>query len=133
MKESNKQKKLQKPVRADSFLHAVTYVNQAMEVTRRPDGSTLVSVPIPRPWYLVPPLSWILPFSHQRRVELDRLGSYVLAMCDGKQTVEKMIEKFAADHKLSFREAQLSVTDFLKKLLQRGIVAIVGREKDAAE
>ena len=132
-RQSDKQKKLQKPIRADSLLQAVPFANQAMEITRRPDGSTLVSVPIPRPWYLVPPLSWILPFSHQRRVEFDRLGSYVLEMCDGKRTVEAMIEKFADDHKLSFREAQLSVSDFLKKLLQRGIIAIVGSEKDADE
>ncbi|MFA6134239.1 MAG: PqqD family protein [Phycisphaerae bacterium] len=128
-----KRNELQKNARPANFLQAVPYTNQAMEVTRRPDGSTLVSVPIPRPKYLVPPLSWILPFSHQRRVELDRLGSYVLDMCDGRRSIESMIERFAGDHKLSFREAQLSVSGFLRQLVQRGILVIVGMNKDAEE
>ena len=128
---TRKQKQLQKGVSAASFLQAVPYANEAMEVTRRSDGGSLVSVPIPRPKYLVPPLTWLLPFSRQRRVELDQVGASVLGMCDGKRTVESMIEKFAADHKLSFREAQLPVTEFLRQLAQRGLVAIVGRNKGA--
>ena len=47
-------------------------------------------------------------------------------MCDGKKPVESIIEKFAAMHKLSFREAQLAVTQFLRELLQRGVVVVVG-------
>jgi hypothetical protein len=128
---TNTQKQLQKNLPAASFLQAVPFVNEAIEVTRRSDGSSLVSVPIPRPRYLVPPLSWLLPFSHQRRVELDRVGSSVLNMCDGRRTVEAMIEKFAAEHKLSFREAQLAVSAFLRQLSQRGLVAIVGWNKGA--
>ena len=44
-----------------------------------------------------------------------------------------MIERFAGDHKLSFREAQLSVSGFLRQLVQRGILVIVGMNKDAEE
>jgi hypothetical protein len=51
-------------------------------------------------------------------------------MCDGRRTVEAIIEEFAADHKLSFREAQLSVTQFLRQLTQRGLIAVVGESKD---
>ncbi|MCJ7543016.1 MAG: PqqD family protein [Phycisphaerae bacterium] len=87
-------------------------------------------MPIPRPKYLVPPLSWILPFSPYRRVELEPVGSGVLKMCDGRRTVEAIIEAFAAGHKLSFREAQLAVTQFLSQLMQRGLVVIVGQDGD---
>ena len=111
---------------AGDFLRAVPHPNEAMTVTPRPDGAVVAAVPMKRPKYLVPPISWVLPFSPVRRVELDRLGASVLAMCDGRRTVEKIIEKFAAGHKLTFREAQLSVTQFLRQLTQRGLVVIVG-------
>jgi len=114
---------------AGEMLQAVPHRNRAMQLTRRSDGTALAAVPMRRPRYLVPPLSWLLPYSTHRRVELDRLGAKVLDLCDGQRTVECVIEKFAADHKLSFREAQLSVTQFLSQLLQRGLIALVGRKK----
>jgi hypothetical protein len=112
-------------------LEAVPYVNQTMELTRRRDGSALASVPLRRPRFLVPPLSWILPFSSERRVQLDKMGMALLSLCDGRRTVEAVIEKFAEDHRLTFRESQLSVMQFLRQLTDRGIVAIVGLNKDA--
>jgi hypothetical protein len=112
-----------------NFLRAVPHVNQAMETHYLSDGSMVVSIPIRRPKYLVPPLSWVLPFSPFRRVQLEPVGSGVLGLCDGRRTVEAIIERFATDHKLSFREGQLAVTQFLRQLMQRGLVALVGQDK----
>jgi hypothetical protein len=114
---------------AGDYLRAVPHPNEAMTLTPHPNGAVVAAVPMKRPKYLVPPISWVLPFSPVRKVELDRLGASVLAMCDGRCTVEKIIEKFAAGHKLTFREAQLSVTQFLRQLTQRGLVVIVGLEE----
>jgi hypothetical protein len=61
---------------------------------------------------------------------LDRIGSFVLSLCDGHRTVESIIESFASSHKLSFREAQLPVTQFMQELTQRGVIALVGLEED---
>jgi len=132
-KQGETQKQLQNRMSAARFLQAVPYLNQAMDVRHRLDGSALASIPIPRPKYLVPPLSWILPFSPHRRVELERVGAGVLRMCDGKRTIEAIVEQFAASHKLSFREAQLPVTQFLRQLMQRGLVVIVGKDEEADE
>ena len=131
MKKRQNPKGARKPASAQTLLKAVPHRNVAMELTHRRDGSTLAALPLRRPKYLVPPISWILPYSSHRRVNLDRLGAGVLDLCDGRRSVESIIEKFAADHKLSFREAQLSVTQFLKQLSQRGLVAIVGQDEDA--
>ena len=125
------QKQLQRAVSTARFLQAVPYVNQAMSVSQRADGGALASIPIPRPRYLVPPLSWILPFSPQRRVELEPVGAGVLKMCDGKRSVEAIIEQFAAAHRLTFREAQIPVTQFLRQLMERGLVVIVGSDEKA--
>ena len=114
-------------------LAATPYANESMQVERRRGGGLMATIPLRRPGYMVPPISWILPFSSRRRVELDAVGAVVLDMCDGRRTVETIIEKFAADHKLSFRESQISVTQFLQLLTQRGLVVIVGAKKDGEE
>jgi hypothetical protein len=126
--------KRQEPrITTGQFLAAVPMVNHAAKLTATPSGGTLAEVPIPRPRFLVPPISWILPFSGQRRIELDKLGTAVLELCDGRRSVERIVESFAADHKLTFREAQLSVTQFLRMLTERGVVAIVGLEQKAGK
>jgi hypothetical protein len=107
------------------MLAAVPHQNAAMTV--EPAGAgLLVTVPVRRPNWLVPPLSWVLPFPGHRRVQLDAPGSQVLRLCDGRRTVEEVIETFAKEHKLSFREGQVAVTAFLRELLRRGMVALVG-------
>ena len=107
------------------LLSAVPHQNTAMELQRVGDGA-LASIPLARPKWLVPPLSWVLPFSTYRRVQLDAPGTAVLDLCDGKRTVEEIIETFARENKLSFREAQLAVSRFLQELVRRGIVVLVG-------
>jgi hypothetical protein len=113
------------------FLRAVPYRNEAVDLVHQGGGDVVASVPIPKPRFLVPPLSWLLPFSRVRRVRLEPVGAAVLNLCDGRRTVEAVIESFAAGQRLSFREAQLPVTEFLRQLAQRGLVAIVGKDKDA--
>jgi len=116
----------------DHFLQTVPKANEAMIIHRRRD-TALVEIPVQKAWYMVPPITWVLPLSKTRSVELDRLGTTVLALCDGRSNVEKIIEIFAADHKLSFREAQLPVTQFLRQLTRRGIVVLIGLKEDASE
>ena len=118
-------------VDAAAFLQAVPYVNEAMRLDRRAEGSALASIPMQKPWFLVPPLSWLLPYSSHRRVELDAVGVQVLDLCDGSRTIEAIVEFFAKSHKLSFRESQLAVGQYLRELARRGILAIVGMEEDA--
>lgn len=126
-------KQPQPRITTGQYLAAMPMVNHAATRTPTAEGGTLVEVPIPRPWYLVPPISWILPFSGCRRIELDKLGTAVLQLCDGRRSVEKVIEKFAADQKLTFRESQLSVTQFLRMLTERGVIAVVGLEQKAGK
>ena len=112
-------------------LQSVPFRNESMSVTRGRDGGVLASIPMRRPRFLVPPLSWILPYSSHKRVSLDRMGAMVLDLCDGKRNVENIIEKFAADHKLTFRESQLLVMRFLQHLVQRGVAAVLRLQEDA--
>lgn len=107
------------------LLSAIPRRNEAAEFEPSGDGLS-VTIPMRRPRWLVAPLSWILPFSRHRRVQLDAPGRKVVELCDGRRTVEEVIESFAREHKLSFRESQVAVTQFMRMLLERGIIALVG-------
>ena len=56
----------------------------------------MATIPVRRPAFLVPPLTWILPFSSVRRVDLDTLGAAILRQCDGTRTVHEIVAWFAA-------------------------------------
>ena len=121
-----------KSLSAEDFLRAVPFGNRAMTIVPASDGGALVSIPMNRPRWLVPPLSWMLPYSSQRRVRLDAVGYAVLGLCDGDRNIETIIEEFARANKLSFREAQLPTTQFLKQMTERGIIVVVGFPASAA-
>ena len=59
-----------------------------------------------------------------RRLQLDALGSSVWQMVDGKQNVADITEQFRKTHQLGTREAELSVTGFLKDLGSRSLIAM---------
>jgi len=125
MKRPQSKADLKREIAASKLLASVPHVNAKAEVKTVREG-VIVSVPVRRPNWLIPPISWVLPWSSHRRVQLDEAGTAVLALCDGQRNVEQVIETFAQEHKLSFRESQLAVTQFLRELLRRGIVAMVG-------
>ncbi len=59
-----------------------------------------------------------------RKFELDELGVQVWRMMDGHTTVRTMIEKFASDHQLNLREAEVSMLAYLRTLTERGIMVL---------
>lgn len=117
-------------VLAADLLKAVPQANRAATITDKDDGTIMASVPMRRPDYLVPPLSWLLPFTAVRKIQLDRIGTDVFNLCDGVRTVERIVETFASLHKLTFREAQLSISQFMRMMVQRGLIALGRKEHD---
>ena len=98
--------------------------NAAVEATQDGAEGLSISVRTRRPRYLAPPLSWIVPLRPTRVVRLDRVGSQVWALCDGTRTVEEVVEAFAARHRLTFHEARVAVTGYLRQLVHRGALAM---------
>ena len=64
-----------------------------------------------------------------RKLQLDPLGSSVWQMVDNKQTVAEIAEQFRKTHQLGVREAELSVTGFLKDLGKRSLIAMQDRQQ----
>jgi len=84
-------------------------------------GKLYLTVDLPRPrwqqWLGADPVC-------SRTFGLDGYGQEVYRSCDGEKSVSKIIEQFAADHRISIAEAETAVTEFLKTLLNKGLIAI---------
>ena len=118
--------KMTQQLTAQDILTAVPVVNEMVTLDRRDNGCAVATVPMKKPGWLSGPLGWFLPYSSHRRIQLDVLGVAVLELCDGKRSVEAVIEEFARRNLLSWREAQICVMQFLRQIVERGVVAIVG-------
>jgi len=62
--------------------------------------------------------------SFLRRIQLDHLGVDVWSLLDGKKNVKTIIVEFACLHKLNHKEAEISVTQFLRSLGEKGLIGI---------
>jgi len=115
------------------MLAAVPVKNVAADV----DGQAkeiVVSVKTRKPWYFLPPISWIVPDKGERKVRLEDLGKTIWELCDGERSVEDIIDKFVSEQNLSFHEARVAVTQYLRILVKRGVLAIVmPQEPDSQE
>ena len=102
--------------------------NTAARVEEHDGDRVVVYVRQKRPGFLVPPLSWIVPFRRERRAVLDRVGTRLWRMCDGHRTVEALIDSFRSQYGLTFHESRTAVAGYLKLLTERGVVAIATQE-----
>jgi Coenzyme PQQ synthesis protein D (PqqD) len=112
------------------MMEAVPIQNIAARVERLPDGTLKAYVKKLRPWYMKPPLSWMMQPRSERCLLLDRLGTEVWVLCDGTRKVEEVVDLFANRHSLSFHEARAAVTAYLKMLIQPGVLAIAMKKGD---
>jgi hypothetical protein len=60
----------------------------------------------------------------RRKVQLDALGAQVWGWIDGERSVDGIVRAFSEAHRLSHREAELSVTAFLRMLGKRGLIGM---------
>ena len=67
----------------------------------------------------------VTPTSRQtKKLQLDVLGTSVWDLLDGQRSVSQVIEVFARTHRLENREAEVSVTRFIRELGRRGLLGL---------
>ncbi len=109
----------------ESLLDAVPTPNAAVRVERRGDALVLW-VPLRQRWWTRGVCRWLLPLRTEKGYALDALGQEVWAACDGDRSLERIVEDFARRHRLRFHEARVAVLTFLRTLVERRLVALVG-------
>mgnify|MGYP001316331284 CR=1 FL=1 len=111
------------------MLRARPLRNTAARVVENGSTGATLYIKRRRPDWLVPPLSWIVPYSPERQVTLDALGQRLWQCCDGRSTVEEIVDRFKDEHGLTFHESRAAVTGYLQKLIQRGVLAIMMQDR----
>ena len=126
MARSPQQPTPQPPATWSRMLKGIPVRNRAArELRREPGGGAVIAIPTqPKSWYKIPPVRWLVRVPEHRELHLDLMGTQLWDVCDGSRTVEQIIDFFAVQNSLTFHESRVSVTTYLKSLLQRGALAV---------
>jgi hypothetical protein len=95
--------------------------------TRLESGEIIIEYPLAvRPWIaaIARRLGGHQNRKQTKKLQLDALGTSVWDLVDGKRSVRKIIRIFAKAHRLENKEAEVSVTSFIRQLGQRGLLGL---------
>ena len=67
--------------------------------------------------------------TRERTFGLDAYGRRVYECCDGKQSVQSIINRFAKSSHVSVTEAEMAVTKFVRTLMSKGLLVIEMQEE----
>jgi len=121
-------KKQSEPVilRAEA-LDMVPVRNGAVTETPLADGLVRLAYPLAvKPWFgrLAAKVGMWDEKPMVKQVELDEMGTFVWERIDGERSVRRIAEEFTKSYEVQPREAELSVTAFIKTIGQRGIIGL---------
>ena len=94
---------------------------------RLESGEVLLEYPLTvRPWLaaVAKRLGRSNEIVQTKKLQLDAMGTAVWDLVDGKRSVRRIVKIFADDHRLAKREAEVSVTSFIRELGQRGLLGL---------
>lgn len=69
-------------------------------------------------------LSLVFIVPKERGIVLDAVGEDVWELCDGEHTVEELIRQVGEKYKLNPKEAEVSLTDYLRQLGKRNLIGL---------
>lgn len=107
-------------------------LNERIHADRNIASKVRVSVPLRRPGFLVPPISWFIKPRERKTLQLDPLGSEVFSLIGACRTVGEIVDRFAEKHRLTFHESRVSVTQYISHLVDNGI-AVVAMPKETSK
>ncbi|MCL7487838.1 MAG: PqqD family protein [Desulfobulbaceae bacterium] len=111
----------------DHALECVPVRNPQITAQDNGDGELCLTYQVRiRPWFqnIVRKISGREDDIIERRLQLDVLGTTVWGMINGQRRTREIIDDFQSMHRLNRREAEISVTTFLKELGKRGLIAM---------
>ncbi len=100
----------------------------AIEATRDEKGEISLKIPRRKTWF-VNLLARFGGIPEHRIVTLDAVGTGVWDLCDGRHSVKDLIATVAEQHKLSRKEAEVSLVTYLRQLAARGLIALEVEEE----
>ena len=101
--------------------------NSQIKEVRLETGEVLIEYPLAvRPWIaaVARRLGGPQDRVQTKKLQLDTLGTSVWDLVDGNRSVRRIIKIFAETHRLENREAEISVTQFIRELGRRGLLGL---------
>ncbi|MCG2660657.1 MAG: PqqD family protein [Kiritimatiellae bacterium] len=105
-------------------LDGIPVINEQISCENDQTGRLVINIKLKRGNGL---LARFQPPVLERNVRLDEIGGFVFKLIDNQRSTLEIIELFLAKYRVNRREATLSVVDFLKSLVKRGVVSIAIR------
>ena len=112
--------------RAKALEYTPVRSRQISEI-RLDSGEVIIEYPlIVKPWIaaVAKRLGGLQEQKQTKKLQLDVMGTSVWDLVDGERSVRMIIKIFAKTHRLENREAEISVTSFLRQLGQRGLLGM---------
>ena len=95
--------------------------------SRSETGEVLLEYPLTvRPWLaaVAKRLGGPREIVQTKKLQLDSMGTAVWDLVDGNRSVRRIVQIFAETHRLDNKEAEISVTSFIRELGQRGVLGL---------
>ena len=108
-------------------LNRVPVKNRQLSENRLESGEVVINYPVTmRPLFagLIKRFGGPQVQTQMKKLQLDELGTAVWDLVDGKRSVRQLVKTFAGTHQLELREAEVSVTLFMRELGRRGLIAM---------
>ncbi len=70
-------------------------------------------------------LSRLFQIPASRTIELDEFGGEIWEQCDGAHTLERLIQQTCDKYKLNRRQGEVSVSAFMRMLVQRRLIGLL--------
>ena len=112
--------------RAEALEYTPVKSSQISEI-RLESGEVVIEYPlIVRPWIaaVARRLGGSQDGKKTKKLQLDAMGTSVWDLVDGKRSVRMIVQTFAKANRLENREAEVSVTSFIRQLGQRGLLGL---------
>jgi len=103
--------------------------NKSLHISeiRLETGEVVIEYPMTvRPWIatVAKRLGGVQSQRQTKKLQLDSMGTFVWDLVDGQRSVRTIIHIFAKTHRLENKEAEISVTSFIRQLGQRGLLGM---------
>ncbi len=70
-------------------------------------------------------MGWVFAVPESRPVLLDEVGTFIWNRWDGENTVADLVAALCEEYKLGRREVEVSLTEYLRMLGKRGMIAFL--------
>lgn len=118
-------RKKKEPLRRKDSLNAVVVKNQAVREEMTESNEIALTVYRDKNSLLTKLFINFLGLPEKKKIILDRRGSFIWELCNGKTTVKDMINRFAKEYTLNRKEAEVSIVHYIKSLAKKGLAGIV--------